>query len=340
MEIGLGVDIGGTHISAVALERGATQPDVLASSHRAVVERDVTTIVGLLCECLFELHAKLEETVSRDFSIIGVGFGVPGNVDPTSGSTRYLPNFQWLEAVPLKDLVLQRLFAPHAKFRHCDTSKFSVEMRNDGRCAAIAEYVFGCGRCGSEGVGVFSLLTLGTGIGGALIIDGKLFDGASFDAGDFGHHVICSGSEALPCVCGKRGCFETHASALGLVKRYNLLPGAEKCCLGPKSKGHDALGILKKKRAGDEVAAQAWEIFADDLSTGLANLVTFYNPHTIALGGGFGQADELYENDDIQRRVDAKSLPATRGKVKVVRAQLGGGAGALGAAMLVLRRGT
>ena len=336
--VGIGVDIGGTHISAVALGEDSGDGE-LCRSDREVVERDVPTVVNLLVECLFEIHGKLFETQGQgNFEIIGIGFAVPGNVDPVACQTRYLPNFQWLDAVPLKQLVLERLFSAEfaGKFDHCSADKVRVEMRNDGRCAAIAEYAFGCGR---SGVGVFSMLTLGTGIGGALIIDGKLFDGASFDAGDFGHHVIRSGDQALPCVCGKSGCFETHASALGLVKLYNRLPGADKCCTGPNSKGHDALGILKKKRAGDTVAALAWDTYADDLATGLANLVTFYNPNLIVLGGGLGQAEELYQDNDIEFRVDAKTLPATRGKVKVVRATLGGKAGALGAALLALGRG-
>ena len=339
MEIGIGLDIGGTHICAVALDRGAkTAKDSLSSSERAVTDRDVDTVVGLIVECLIEVHEKLAGAYGDEFEISGIGFGVPGNVDPTIGVTRYLPNFQWLDTVPLKDLVLKKLFGAESSFGHCDASRVRVEMRNDGRVAAIAEFMFGSGK-DSDGISVFSMLTLGTGIGGAVIIDGKLFDGASFDAGDFGHHTIRSGEGALPCVCGKTGCFETHASAQGLVRLYNRLPGAEKCCTGPDGRGHDALGVLKKLRAGDAVAAQAFEIYADDLSTGLANLVTFYNPNVIVLGGGFGQAEELYVGDEIQHRVDAKSLPATRGKVKVVRAVLGSIAGALGAALLALGRG-
>jgi len=336
---GIGLDIGGTHISAVALDQRCKEAsDVLCSSERAVTDRDVETVVGLIVECLIEVHGKLAEAYGDEFEISGIGFGVPGNVDPTLGTTRYLPNFQWLETVPLKDLVLKKLFSSGSLFGHCDASRVRVEMRNDGRCAAIAEFVFGYGK-DCDGISVFSMLTLGTGIGGAVIINGKLFDGASFDAGDFGHHVIRSGEGAMPCVCGKAGCFETHASAQGLVRLYNRLPGAEKCCTGPDGRGHDALGVLKKLRAGDAVAALAFETYADDLSSGLANLVTFYNPNVIVLGGGFGQAEELYVGDEIQRRVDAKSLTATRGKVKVVRAVLGGGAGALGAALLALGRG-
>ena len=116
------------------------------------------------------------------------------------------------------------------------------------------------------------------GIGGALIANGKLFDGVSFDAGDFGHHVIASGESAFPCVCGKSGCFECHASASGLVRHYNRL--ATKNGASHKA-ANRADEVLELVRAQDGLATQAFECFKDDLSTGLANLITFYNPGTL-----------------------------------------------------------
>jgi glucokinase len=333
-EIGIGVDIGGTHISAVALGRAAqTQSEVLCRSTRNVTERDVATVVSLLIECILDIDEQLRKLLGDAYDVVGIGLGVPGNVDPSVGTTRYLPNFGWLEPVPLRALLVKELSGKLN--RCCAKDALTVEMRNDGRCAAIAEYTFGSGR----GVQVFSMLTLGTGIGGALILNGKLFDGCSFDAGDFGHHVIRSDKDALECVCGKRGCFETQASALGLVKQFNRQPGAVECCLGLESKGHDARGVLLKLRAGEPAAVAAWDQYLDDLTTGLANLVTFYNPSVIALGGGFGQADEIYAGDAARIRIDAKSLPASRGRVRLVPAELGNGAGAIGAALLALGRG-
>ena len=200
---------------------------------------------------------------------------------------------------------------------------------------------------------------LGTGIGGALIINGNLFDGSSFDAGDFGHHVIRSGDDdAFDCVCGKRGCFEVQASADGLVRHYRkqLLKlnkernkvistgNVEEISLHQNnvvasSDHHDinndsinAEKVVIMMRQGNEAAKQAFHVYMDDLSSGLANLVTFYNPDTIALGGGLSQATEIYK--DIQRLVDSKTLPATRGKVKIVPCLVGVDAGAIGAALL------
>ena len=145
-----------------------------------------------------------------------------------------------------------------------------------------------------------------------------------------------SGEGALDCVCGKKGCFERHASAVGLVTQYRLLT-AQDVRSGDDPRGHDALSILQKMRAGsDPEAAQAWATYIDDLSTGLANLVTFYNPDVIALGGGLGQAPELYEGNMMANLVDAKSLPASRGKLRIVPADLGTSSGAVGAALLGL----
>jgi predicted NBD/HSP70 family sugar kinase len=237
--------------------------------------------------------------------------GVPGNVDPVKGCTRYLPNFGWLEPVELGKLLINKV----------DMHDAQVRLRNDGRCAALAESKYGAG----IGAAVFAMLTLGTGIGGALIINGKLFDGSSFDAGDFGHHVIRSGTEdAMQCVCGKRGCFETHASAQGLVRQYKRHGG----------EAENAEAVLTAMRAGTPAATKAFEVFLDDLATGIANLVTFYNPDVIALGGGLAQAAELYV--DLQQRVDDKTLPATRGRCRIVPSTLGPDAGAIGAAILSL----
>lgn len=206
-----------------------------------------------------------------------------------------------------------------------------------GRCAALAESKLGAGRESK----VFVMLTLGTGIGGALVIDGNLFDGVSFDSGDFGHHVIRSGHDAMPCVCGKSGCFEVHASAAGLTRHYHRLANAQ-CSFQQESVQATSKMVLNAEdvivamRAGNSMAMDAFTQYMDDLSTGLANIVTFYNPDIICLGGGLSQAPELFVG--LQERIDEKTLPATRGKVRIVPSQLGTDSGAIGAALLCAMR--
>ena len=196
-------------------------------------------------------------------------------------------------------------------------------MRNDGRCAAIAESQFGAG----EDAKVFTMLTLGTGIGWALIYNGILFDGSTYDAGDFGHAVIRSDIDAFNCNCGKRGCFETQASAYGLVKQmWKQNPENIESITNAKE-------VFQLLRIGNTYAIQAFDIFMNDLSTGLANLITFYNPDVIAIGGGLSQASEIFIS--IEELVNKKTLPATRKKCKIIPAKLGIDAGAIGAALLV-----
>lgn len=302
-----GVDIGGTHVTCVLMDNAGT---VLKKEVTPVTDRSVDAVVDVIARGLNVILSELD-------SIHCIGVGVPGNVDPVERTARYLPNFGWPLNVPLGQLISTKLI------RHSSTQ---ILMRNDGRCAALAESRYGAGKEAK----VFSMLTIGTGIGGALVINNTLFDGSTFDAGDFGHAVIRSDIDAFECNCGKRGCFETQASAYGLVKQYQKQHQMTNHVDNPSVT--NAQEVLHLVRIGDSIACRAFNIFMDDLSTGLANLVTFYNPDVIALGGGLAQATEIFQQ--IQSLIDNKTLPATRGKCKVIPAALGPDAGAIGAGVL------
>ena len=156
----IGIDIGGSHVTSILTDNDF---NVLKKDHVDLHARDLETVLAAI--------EKTVTTISVDEAFDGLGMAVPGNVDPTNNTARYLPNFDWANDVCLGTLVIDRLkLSPSCH----------VTMRNDGRCAAIAEAIFGSGRNSK----VFSLLTLGTGIGGSLLINAKLFDGVSFDAGD------------------------------------------------------------------------------------------------------------------------------------------------------------
>ena len=302
-----GVDIGGTHVTCVLMDHTGT---VLKKEVTPVTDRSVDAVVDVIARGLNVILAELD-------SIHCIGVGVPGNVDPVARTARYLPNFGWPLNVPLGQLISSKLI------RHSSTP---ILMRNDGRCAALAESRYGAGKEAK----VFSMLTIGTGIGGALVINNTLFDGSTFDAGDFGHAVIRNDIDAFDCNCGKRGCFETQASAYGLVKQYQKQHQMINHVDNPMVT--NAQEVLQLVRTGDSIACQSFNIFMDDLSTGLANLVTFYNPDVIALGGGLAQATEIFQQ--IQSLIDNKTLPATRGKCQIIPAALGTDAGAIGAGVL------
>ena len=340
--LAIGVDLGGTHCLAALMDYSGT---VYARHHAKIsaAERGSRdTIARALSGAIFEVWKHARDEHPACLPLRGVGIAVPGNVDPIKGLARYLPNFGWLEPVDLAALVLDCEVShddkPAKRPRgapKCLRDLLGVDrihIRNDGRCAALAERHFGVGASGEHEV--LAMLTLGTGIGGALIHNpspervGSLFDGCSFDAGDFGHHVLRSGDEAFACVCGNRGCFECHASAAGLVRHWRALGGEEHLV-----SLDDAKTVVEKMRSGEPTAVAAWRAYRADLAAGLANLVTFYNPSAIVLGGGLARTPELY--DGLAAAIDASTLPATRGRCAVLQSALSGDCAAIGAAWLV-----
>ena len=333
MEIVIGVDLGGTHVSVACMDARSdlTQPEYRKVS-RPLVDEDKTfeRVLEIVAAAMKEVVSGLEPgTVVR-----GIGFALPGNADPTNGVCRYLPNFPaWGLNLPLVSALRQAIQV--VGISTIDSVKVPVHIRNDGRCAAIAEARLGVGK----GVTVMALLTLGTGIGGALITNGLLFNGASFDAGDFGHHSIYTMNPFI-CNCGKTACFEFQASALGLVRHYQserARVGASACATA------NALQVVTEYRKGDNIAAKAFDNYLDDLSSGLANLVTFYNPNVIVLGGGLANIREFYEPSPtapsrnlLEALVDGKTLVMTRGVVSIRQASLGDDAGVIGACLLAI----
>lgn len=145
----IGIDLGGSHITGIVMGRNG----VVISKETVEVTSD-RSISTIICHIV----RIIEKIITPD--VIVIGLGIPGNVDPLNGCTTYLPNFQWLDSVPIGRLIQEKFGIP-------------VELRNDGRCAALAEYHFGAGISSK----VFAMLTLGTGIGGALIVNGRLFEG-------------------------------------------------------------------------------------------------------------------------------------------------------------------
>jgi len=333
-ELAIGVDLGGTHVLAALIDpsgRVHSRNQIkLAASSRSSQDSIGSAVSACVLDAWRHAHAHFPECLP----LRGIGIAVPGNVDPHRNMVRYLPNFGWLDPVDLAALVLDRPAVGVEGETTTVRELLGVDrlhMRNDGRCAALAERHFGIGASGEHSV--MAMLMLGTGIGGALIHSpalanqGALFEGSTFDAGDFGHHVMRSGPDAFQCVCGKRGCFECHASAAGLVRHWRAAGGDEGAC-----SLDDARSVVQRMRDGDPVAMAAFSSYRSDLATGLANLITFYNPSLIVLGGGLSATAELY--DGLAQAVDRSTLPATRGLCSIAQSALGADCAAMGAAWL------
>jgi glucokinase len=286
--LSIGVDLGGTHVLAVLMDASGHVYGRHGKGIAGCTRESQDAVGGALRECIRAIHDYAIEHHPNCLPLRGVGIAVPGNVDPKLGHARYLPNFGWLTAVDLGELILDRTTVTGDRKLRDLLRVDRVHMRNDGRCAALAERHFGAGAGGEHSV--MAMLTLGTGIGGALIHDptpehrGAIFDGCTFDAGDFGHHVMRSGRDAFACVCGNHGCFECHASAAGLVRHWRSAGGDEAAI-----SLDDAKSVVERMRDGECVARTAFAAYRADLATGLANLVTFYNPSLIVLGGGLSR---------------------------------------------------
>lgn len=273
---------------------------------------------GAVVKIVFDAIVEATEGKPKD---VAVGIGSPGNVDLATGEIRYSPNFGWRSA-PLGATLRQELGVP-------------VFVGNDARCATLGEYTYGTGR----GTANFVLITLGTGIGGGIVAENTLLLGNCGGAGEVGHHQVRA-TDGFICNCGKTGCFEAQASGTGLLRHaINVAPSFPRSRLvasKPEKLGSKA--IRRAAEAGDPHALAAWNRYIDDLSRGLANIIAFVNPETIALGGGVASAGD-FMLDALRPKVEELTTMVPRGQTKIVTAQLQNDAGAIGAAVMARRGG-
>ena len=311
----IGVDLGGTNIVVgAATESGDRQFALRSEATRAdqgadaVVERIGRMIDTVVAQTMAETGAK-----RGDF--LGVGIGSPGPLDRAKGLVIVTPNLGWRD-FPLRDRVGAQVNLP-------------ATLDNDANCATYGEWWQGAARGGRDVIGV----TIGTGIGGGLILGGKLFHGASDVAGEIGHTTI--DSTGRRCKCGNYGCLEAYASGPAIAERAReALAGDEASVLTERVNGD--LGKLTARlvydaaKDGDFLARLVVRDTARFLGTGLANLLNIFNPDTIVLAGGVTAAGEaLFQplQAELRRRAFKPAVDACR----IVPGTLGDAAGVLGA---------
>lgn len=291
----IGVDVGGTKILAGTVDR---EGRVARHEERPT---PVTSQDALL--------AALDETIEAlcdDDDIAAIGFGLPSTIDQRSG--RAVSSVH----IPLADLDFRD--------RMHDRFGLPVGIDNDANAAAIAEWRLGAGRGASDVV----LLTLGTGIGGGLILGGRPYRGSVGAGAELGHMALKYGGPACPGAgCSGHGHFETLASGLAADHAARKRFGA----------GAGARRLVDAARNGDEGARQDLAEIGRYLGAGIASLVNIFNPELIVLGGGFSDAGELLLAS--AREVLAReALPPGRDLVRIERAELGPEAGMIGAALV------
>ncbi len=309
MRRAIGVDLGGSHVTAALIGEDGT----IFRQHEVDLDDLSFTMV------IDALKRTIEQALKDADDVIGIGIGSPGNIEPRSGTVLYSPNFKWTN-VPLGETLRGHFDRP-------------VFIANDARCATLGEYTYGTGR-GSRN---FVLLTLGTGIGGGIVSDGDLVLGNRFGAGEIGHHQIRP-SDGFICGCGKIGCFEAQASGTGLIRHALAVAPSFPRSMLLDSQKLGSKKIRKAAQTGDAHALAAWKNFTNDLAIGLANVIAFVNPEIIALGGGVSTAAD-FMLDAVRGRVDELTTMVPRGTTRIVVAQLGNDAGQVGAATMAFRGG-
>lgn len=282
----IGIDVGGTKVLGCLIE--------FKNSNFKIIHQDKFFVAGLSKkELAVSLHNVVKELMSRAAGerVLGIGVGLPGPIDFKKNVLLNAPNLGVINGFNFKkDL--------EAKFR------MPVRIENDSRCFALAEAMFGAGRKNKNVMGMI----IGTGIGGGMVMDGKIYRGSHGSAGEVGHMVIDKGLT-----------FEDIASGRGMVK-YGV---------------KDPKTVAEKARAGGIKARAFYRAIGHNLGTGISNIINIFDPDIIVIGGGISHTLDLMKKE-IALRVKKLAISPLAKKTKVVQSVLGREAGAVGAAALFI----
>ena len=309
----IGIDIGGTNLKAGLVDDRGT---VLATKKVKIAQ---INNADALAWAMVSMTQELAEAVNVSFDqIASVGVGVPGTVEIHSGSLLYTCN------LPLRNVPLRRLFHRYLRI--------PLYIENDANCAALGEAYAGCG----NGAKDFVAITLGTGVGSGIIVDGKIVTGANNAGGECGHMVIVVDGE--PCTCGRHGCWEAYASATALIRQTKAAMDAN-----PTSVMHDLAKEEGKvsgrtafdaMRRGDIAGIKVVEQYIKYVACGIINLVNALQPEVLCVGGGICAEGETLLRP-LRRYIEAERYSIySKIQTKIVRAELGNDAGVIGAALL------
>lgn len=305
----MGVDIGGTELRVALLDR--TGRVVAAEQTATDVEGGPAAVIGQVEAIMGRLDPALREAVS------GAGVGVPGPLDAERGFVHIAPALKnWVD-VPFAADLGARLGVP-------------VRIENDAHAAALGEWRFGAGR----GLDHLVYVTVSTGIGGGVVVDGSLLRGANGLAALFGHMTVVADSP--PCFCGAIGCWEAVASgsAMGWLATA-ALARAPASTIGDLARGGPvtARHVFEAAETGDDLARTLVAREAEYLARGFVNLLHLFSPQAVIVGGGVSRALSVMAAD-IAAHVARRALPPYR-TVPIVKAALGDMSGVVGAASLV-----
>ncbi len=312
--LAVGVDLGGTKIySLTATAEGEVLGEDRCPTQAAAGPE---AVIGRLVE---SVRRALDQAGATTDEIVGVGLSTPGPCDPARGIVTNPPNLPGWGDVPLARFVSERLGVP-------------TVLENDAAAACYGELRFGAGR----GYQHIVYVTLGTGIGGGIIIDGRIYGGASGAAGEVGHLIIAE--DGPLCGCGNRGCLEALASGLAIAREAAAALDGGRCpVLAELVDEATPTAELVHQAAlqGDATAREIIERAGHHLGLGLAGLLNCFNPQALILGGGLLGLGDLYL-EPAMRTARAGAFDQILADVTITQAKLRERAGALGAAALII----
>lgn len=313
----IGVDLGGTNVRAAATDREGRilgegrEPSLAMEGAEVTIEQIIKAI-----------YSAISTAGIKASQVEGIGMGVPGWHDSKEGIVLWSPNFRDWNNIQLMAPIQKALGIP-------------VLMGNDVNIAALGEFRFGAGR----DVNSLVMLTLGTGIGGGIITDGRLLLGANDGAAEIGHTIVAPGGRI--CSCGRPGHLEAMAGRDAIIERAarKIQEGRPSILIRDEDWPQWSVTpetIAKAAQEGDEVAIETMSETAYYVGVGVANAINLINPEMVIIGGGIAQAGDVLW-DPLLRTVDALALTQSRRVCKVVPAELGDDAGIMGGVTLVMQ---
>ena len=316
-EYAIGIDLGGTKIAGAVVAPDGT---LLAETRQpTLAEEGVEAVVGRIVDCIHTLQA--EATASPAGTLVGIGLGAAGATDSRHGVVIMASNLKW-QNVPIRDLLLARLDA---------SPDLPVLVDKDTNAAVLGEMLFGAGR----GTRHLLYATVGTGVGGGMVLDGRLYHGATEGSSDLGHLVL--EPEGVLCGCGKRGCLETLASGPAIARqaREALQQGRTSQLSSLPVELLTAVEVVAAAQAGDDLALEVLATAGHYLGIALAYYLDLNNPELIVVGGGVPTAAGDLFLEPVRRTMASRALPHNANAVRLTLPGLGQHAGEVGAAALV-----
>ena len=303
-----GIDVGGTNtVFGLVDSEGNIHAE---SSIQTGDFSDVNDFVA-------ELSGAVKKLAGKECELAGIGIGAP-NVNYYKGTIELAPNLPWKGVIPLAEMINKKTGIP-------------VALTNDANATAVGEMVFG----GAKGMKNFIVLTLGTGLGSGIVINGQLVYGHTAFAGEMGHTTIVPGGRE--CGCGKKGCLETYASASGIVRTVLYFLSELRAESPLRDMAHSAMTskiIAEAAANNDPIAMWAMNYTAEALGLGIINAIIFSSPEAIFLFGGLAKAGDMLFKP-VREYVDKNVMPVFRGTVKILPSGISeDNAAVLGAAAL------